>query len=70
MFSFVVLDKTTRTKHFKKYIDKKINVGVLEPGAAETHSKAFEWNRKHGNPIWWRNHWFFYESWSCHATQV
>lgn len=65
------LDQSTRQKHFYNYIDRKVNIGVLEyEGVAEVHSKAFEWNQKYGNGISWRNEPLYYEQWSRHATQV
>lgn len=70
LFSFVGLNKETRTKHFNSFIDSKLNIGVLEGGVAETHSKAFDWNRKHVNGIWWRDMWLYTEKSSRHATQV
>ncbi|VEU63151.1 hypothetical protein [Mycoplasmopsis bovirhinis] len=42
LFSFVGLNKEARTKHFNSFIDSKLNIGVLEGGVAETHSKAFD----------------------------
>lgn len=70
LFSFVGLTKKTRERHFNSFINNKLNVGVLELGVAETHSKAFDWNRKYGNGIWWRDVWFYSEKSSRHATQV
>lgn len=70
LFSFVGLNKEARTKHFNSFIDSKLNIGVLEGGVAEIHSKAFDWNRKHGNGIWWRDMWLYTEKSSRHATQV
>ncbi|BBA22067.1 serine protease [Mycoplasmopsis bovirhinis] len=69
-FAYVGLDKETRSNHLRNFINSKLNIGVLEYGVVETHSKAFEWNRKHGNGLWWRNELFYWEDWSRHATQV
>ncbi|ATO30729.1 hypothetical protein CO229_01165 [Mycoplasmopsis bovirhinis] len=70
LFSLVGLTKEVRQRHFNTFINNKLNVGVLETGVAETHSKAFDWNRKYGNGLWWRDAWFYAEKSSRHATQV
>ncbi|VEU63194.1 S8/S53 family peptidase [Mycoplasmopsis bovirhinis] len=70
LFASVGLDKETRSRHFNSFINNKLSVGVLESGVVESHFPTFEWNRKYGNGIWWRNEWFFNEKHTRHSTQV
>ncbi|MDW2906245.1 S8 family serine peptidase [Mesomycoplasma ovipneumoniae] len=70
-YNMVGLNIEDRSKHFKRFIDSDVKVGVLEAfGVIEDDYKGFTWNKKYGNDMWWRNHWLYGESYSRHASQV
>ncbi|MXR33808.1 S8 family serine peptidase [Mesomycoplasma hyopneumoniae] len=70
-YNMVGLSVEDRSKHFRKFIDSDVKVGILEAkGVIEDNYYGFTWNKRFGNDMWWRNYWLYYESYSRHASQV